>query len=59
MTKPNTLAFLLEDDFNGREVVLRTTLTGDNIECHYEAFHAFLLAIGFVKESIDRYMGEE
>lgn len=57
--KPTALAFLLEDGFNEREVILRTTLSGDHIDDYYEAFHAFLLAVGFAQESINRYINIE
>ena len=46
-------------DLQRQLVVLRTTLTGENIDSYYEAFHAFLHAIGFVQESIDRYVNND
>ena len=50
----NTIAFILDDDLNQRTVEFKTTLGGDSIDHYYEAFEAFLLAVGFVQDSIDR-----
>lgn len=50
----STLTFILNDDFNKRTVELKTTLGGDNIDAYYAAFESFLLAVGFVQNSIDR-----
>lgn len=50
----NTIAFILDDDFNKRKVEFKTTLGGDSIDAYYEAFESFLLAVGFVQNSIDR-----
>ena len=48
------ITFKLDDSFNGRTVELMLTLGGDSIDHYYEAFEAFLLAVGFVQDSIDR-----
>ena len=50
----STIKFVLDDDFNQRTVEFKTTLGGDSIDHYYEAFEAFLLAVGFVKDTIDR-----
>lgn len=50
----STLSFTLNDDFNDRVVEFKTTLDGDHIDNYYEAFEAFLLAVGFAQESISR-----
>ena len=47
-----TLSFTLDDGFNDRVVEFKTTLGGDHIDNYYEAFESFLLAVGFVQESI-------
>jgi len=44
----------LQPAFNQRAVEFKTTLGGDSIDHYYEAFEAFLLAVGFVQDSIDR-----
>ena len=50
----STIKFVLDDDFNQRTVEFKTTLGSDSIDQYYEAFEAFLLAVGFVQDSIDR-----
>ena len=53
MTEPNTLKIVLNDRFNGRKVVFKATLAGENIDHYYAEFEAFLLAVGFARETID------
>ena len=50
----SAIKFTLDDDFNQRTVEFKTTLGGDSIDHYYGAFEAFLLAVGFVQDSIDR-----
>ena len=50
----STIKFVLDDDFNQRTVEFKTTLSGDSIDHYYGAFEAFLLAVGFAQDSIDR-----
>ena len=42
----STIKFVLDDEFNQRTVKFKTTLGGDSIDHYYEAFEAFLLAVG-------------
>ena len=49
----DTLKIVLHDRFNQRKVVFKTTLAGENIDHYYEAFEAFLLSVGFARETID------
>ena len=53
-TAPSTLNLVFHDTFNDRRVKFETTLNGDGMEAFYEAFESFLLAVGFVQESINR-----
>ena len=51
--EPNTLKIVLDDHFNKRRVVFKTSLTGEHVDHYYEAFESFLLSIGFARETID------
>ena len=53
MTEPNTLKIVLNDHFTQRKIVFKTTLAGEPIDHYYEAFEAFLLSVGFARETID------
>ena len=50
----DTLKIVLRDHFNQRKVVFKTSLAGEHIDHYYEVFEAFLLSVGFSRETIDR-----
>lgn len=50
----STLKLVFHDTFNDCRVKFNTTLNGDGLEAFYEAFESFLLAVGFMQDSINR-----
>lgn len=54
-----TLKFKCNDTPNNRVVEYKTTLAGENIQHYVDAFRAFLLALEFHKDAIDRHLGEQ